>query len=203
MEDNEQNLYLPGEEKFGFFTSHGYSLSRIIPTFRRFYSFVIDDISHLEFSRIMDIGSGNGYVLTQVIRKNASALGFGIDPSSYMVRISNKRAKKTNLSNRITFSLGSSHDIPFKGPFDIIYSTMSFHHWKDKEKAVTDIMHLLAEDGKFLIYEASPEGGFNRKLVKSHLMSRGDFTSLSEHTGVSLGEIIENNGFIRASFVKL
>ncbi len=203
MDNDNRTFYAPGEEKFGFFTSHGYSFSKIIPTFRHFYSFVIDDLTNRKFSRIMDIGSGNGYVLTKVIMSNINAKGFGIDPSPYMVRISNRRAKKVNISDRLTFSIGSSHDIPFKGPFDIIYSTMSFHHWAEKEKAVTDIMQLLAENGKFMIYEASPEGGFNRKLVKSHLMDRDDFISLSQKTGIALGEIIQNNGFIRASFVNI
>jgi ubiquinone/menaquinone biosynthesis C-methylase UbiE len=201
MENNNQNLYAPNEERFGFFTSHGYSLSRIIPTFRRFYSFVISDISGHRFSRIMDIGSGNGYVLTQIIRNNPDAKGFGIDPSPYMLKISSHRARKTNLSDRLTFSLGSSHDIPFKGPFDIIYSTMSFHHWAEREKAVKDIVRLLSENGLFMIYEASPDGGFNRKFVRSHLMSKSDFMLISEQTGVKLAEIVEANGFIGASFM--
>ena len=201
MEGNGQDMYVAGEERFGFFTSHGYSLSRIIPTFRRFYTFVINDITNQKFSRIMDIGSGNGYVLAQVISRNSSATGFGIDPSPYMVRIGSRRAKRMGISARVTFMMGSSHEIPTKGKFDIIYSTMSFHHWSNREKAVTDIMQLLDDNGKFMIYEASPRGGFNRKLVKAHLMDREDFILLSKKTGVPIAEIVENGGFIRATFV--
>lgn len=193
-------LYLDGEERFGSISSTFYAISRLIPTMRHFYSFVINDLSSLEFLTILDIGSGDGYELVSLAEAKKGFIGYGIDPSPQMVRIARRRAAGRHVESRIKFDIGSSRNIPGKENFDIIYSSLSFHHWKEREAALAGIMSRLNEGGSFIVYETFDDGTFNRKFVKSHLMSRSEFEQIASRNRLELKRISENSGFIAAEF---
>ncbi|MCL4317520.1 MAG: class I SAM-dependent methyltransferase [Candidatus Thermoplasmatota archaeon] len=194
------NLYVSGEEKFGFITSHFYGISRLIPTMNRFYNFVISDILKREFSSILDIGSGTGHILISAALKRNDFFGIGIDPSTFMVDIANRGASRHRIDQRIRFGLGSSRYIPGEMKFDLIYSSLSFHHWSDREGSLELIMRRLNPTGLLVIYEITDNGGLNRKFVKSHLMNADAFRDISGKTKVSVREITEKDDFISAAF---
>lgn len=193
-------LYLDGEERFGSATSRFYAVSRLIPTMRHFYSFVLNDLSSLEFLTILDIGTGDGYELVSLAEAKNGFIGYGIDPSPQMVKVARRRAAKRRVESRIKFDIGSSRNIPGGENFDIIYSSLSFHHWKEREAALAGIMSRLNEGGSFIIYETSDDGTFNRKFVKSHLMNRNEFEQIAPRNSLELKRISENGGFIAAEF---
>jgi hypothetical protein len=62
-------------------------------------------------------------------------------------------------------------------------------------------MQRLNPGGVFLIYEITDDGSFNRKFVRSHLMSSEDFNRISRSTGLK-PELMEDKGYIRAGFRK-
>jgi SAM-dependent methyltransferase len=194
------NLYIGGEEKFGFITSHFYGISRLVPTMNRFYNFVISDIVSREFNSILDIGSGTGHVLISAALKRDDFFGIGLDPSVYMVDIANRSAARHHVDQRIRFGLGSSRYIPGEMKFDIIFSSLSFHHWKNREESLELIMKRLNPDGMLIIYETTDNGSLNRRFVKSHLMNADAFRAISERSKVLIGDINEKDGFISAMF---
>ena len=196
---SEKDFYVEGEERFGLFVSRMYSMTRMIPTFRNFYRFVIDDLKSMDFYRILDIGSGNGYLALSLAKHKSNFTGTGIDPSSYMVRVASKNASKYGLSDRIKFEMGSSREIPQKESYDIIYTSMSFHHWKDRESSIPGIMSKLTAKGSFLIYEVTDNGSIARKLMKRHTMDSETFKAISERMNLHM-EIKEKEGFIRCLF---
>ena len=107
-ERNEGNLYLPGEEKFGLFSSAFYGIVNTVPTLRRFYNFVESQVASMKFDSILDIGSGQGTVLLRIMKDNMTAKGMGIDPSPGMVRISMKKCMRMGMCDRVSFLPGSS-----------------------------------------------------------------------------------------------
>ncbi|MGP6207208.1 class I SAM-dependent methyltransferase [Cuniculiplasma sp. SKW3] len=193
-----EDLYLEGEEKFGFFTSRGYSISRLVPTMRHFYDFVLKDLKRFQFQTVLDIGSGDGYVLSRLAMSGRGQKYIGIDPSPHMVYVSSKKWKKIqNVS--LQFIMGSSRQIPDGIKADLIYTTLSFHHWKDRESAIPYIMKHLNTGGSFNIYEVEYHGELSRKVVKSHTVNRDMFEKIAESLKINY-DIYENDGFIRCSF---
>ncbi len=193
-----ENLYKEGEEKFGFFAARGYSISRLVPTMRHFYNFVLNDLSKLQFQTVLDIGSGDGYVLSKLSKLTKGNRYFGVDPSPHMVYVSSKKSKKIN-DVRIQFLMGSSRQIPDEIKADIIYTTLSFHHWKDRETSIPYIMGHLNNGGAFNIYEVEYNGDLSRRFVRSHTVNRDLFEKIGKKLNVNY-DILEEDGFIRCSF---
>ncbi|MCL4345098.1 MAG: class I SAM-dependent methyltransferase [Candidatus Thermoplasmatota archaeon] len=196
----EKDLYEKGEEKFGFFTSRGYSISRIVPTMRHFYRFVLNDLKKFEFETLIDIGSGDGYVLSRMASIDKGKTLVGLDPSPHMVYVSSRKWRNVS-PGRLKFVAGSSREIPETLKGDLIYTTLSFHHWKDREKSVPYVMEHLNSGGVFNIYEVEYNGELSRRFVRSHTVKRELFEKIGKELNVKY-EIVEDNGFIRCSFKK-
>ena len=191
-------LYEQGEEKFGTFGSRFYGIVRLIPTLRRFYRFVVETLDDQEFSSALDIGCGPGIVLLKIAKLHKGEF-YGLDPSPQMVGIAAQKAGKLGLSGKVKFEIGSSRSIPGSAKFDIIYSSLSFHHWKDREKSLKDIMERLNPEGKLMLFEVEDDGSFNRKFVRSHLMSKEDFILIGKNID-RIPSIIEREGYICCIF---
>ncbi|MCL4340539.1 MAG: class I SAM-dependent methyltransferase [Candidatus Thermoplasmatota archaeon] len=197
MADDETvkyDLYLPGEERFGAISSKFYGIVRAVPTLRRFYSFVENTVLSRNFENLLDIGSGPGITLLDIAKRHQGSF-MGIDPSPHMVRIASRKAAKLGMADRVRFSVGSSRNIPGNEKFDLIYTSLSFHHWKDREQSIDPIVERLKPSGRFMIFEVTDDGSFNRRFVMNHLMSRRDFEILGSKTGREM-EFIEDSGFI-------
>lgn len=197
--NHEKELYEAGEERFGRVFSRLYGISRGVPTLKKFYGFALDDILKHKFSNVLDIGSGTGYMLLSIAELTRNTSGLGIDPSPHMIRVASRNVVKQGKTDRVKFSAGSSRTIPGNSKFDLIYTTLSFHHWKSREDSVMHVVERLNPDGVFLIYEVSDDGSFNRRFVRSHLMSSDDFREMSGRIGLK-PEILEKDGYIRAAF---
>jgi ubiquinone/menaquinone biosynthesis C-methylase UbiE len=197
-----QVFYMEGEERFGFWSSLMYPVVNLVPTTRRFYDFVISELNKRNFSSMLDIGSGRGTVLIHLGRMKKSATLIGIDPSPQMVKFANRSAERAHQSDHVKFMNGNSRTVDPNQKFDLIMSSLSFHHWSGREKNVVEIMKALHAGGEFIVFEITDNGKFNRKFVKSHLMNRNDFLSIGSDLGIVL-EITERDGFISASFRNL
>ena len=195
----KSDLYLDGEEKFGYLGSMVYNFTKASKTIRNFYKFVISDLDKHSFQSIMDVGSGRGYILSKIVAMKPEVNALGIDPSPFMVKLADKHARKLGLSKSLKFELGSSRDIPGYQTFDVIISTLSFHHWKNKDEAIAFLMKRLNPGGSLLIYEITDNGSINRKFVRSHLLNKEDFEKMSNKIGIPV-TIVEYAGFIRAEF---
>ncbi len=193
------NLYMDGEERFGFFSSLFYPVFNAIPTARRFYDFVISELNEKSFGSLLDVGSGRGTVLVRLARKKTDATLLGIDPSPYMINFANRSAAKARVSDRVKFMIGNSRSLVPGRKFDLIMSSLSFHHWKDREAGVSVIVNALQPGGEFVVFEITNNGEFDRRFVKSHLMSRAEFFLIGSKIGIS-PQITEEGGFISASF---
>ena len=195
----KSDLYLEGEEKFGYLGSMVYNFTKASRTIRNFYKFVISDLDKHSFQSIMDVGSGRGYILSKIVEMKPQVNALGIDPSPFMVKLADKHARKLGLSKSLKFELGSSRDIPGYQTFDVIISTLSLHHWKNKDEAIAFLMKRLNPGGSLLVYEITDNGSINRKFVRSHLLNKEDFEKMSNKIGIPV-TIVEDAGFIRAEF---
>lgn len=72
-------------------------------------------------TRVVDLGSGDGAIILEAARHGAVATGVEFNP--FLVRYSRWRAKRRNLSNRVTIIKGDIIDYPL-GDADVVFLYM-------------------------------------------------------------------------------
>jgi ubiquinone/menaquinone biosynthesis C-methylase UbiE len=120
-----------------------------------FYREVTGEIaSQVSSGRILDIGTGPGYIPIEVARASKKAEIKAIDISSAMVTIARRKAEDAGLSQRVQFEYGSAEHIPYgDGYFDLVVSTLSFHHWANRIECLKEVHRVLKISGEAWIYE--------------------------------------------------
>lgn len=122
--------------------------------FRDFYSAVVSQVDeHMKAGRVLDIGTGPGRLPIMLASRNQLLYVIGLDLSEDMVKIASEAAAKKGLHN-LEFRQGSADFLPFGDrEFDLVISTLSFHHWKKPDQALDEIYRVLREGGEAWIYD--------------------------------------------------
>lgn len=137
------------------------------PVFARIYSFfaarsrrhrvvydkISEDIASLKPSTVLEIGSGPGIAAAMIGAKIPGVRVHCVDPSPTMVKIANIRFRKLMLSSRVESSLGNSSNTGIGGDFDVIFSSLSFHHWKNGQDDLIYLAERHMTSGTMIIYE--------------------------------------------------
>ncbi len=193
------DYYIEGEEKFGKFTTSFYNIIawRML---KKLYNFTLEEMNTSNPGTILDIGAGPGKLTVMVANKFPKAKIYAIDPSKYMVETEKNNFKKANINAQC--SLGSSRNIPFENNFDLIFSSLSFHHWKEKEKSLEIILNKLNLNGNLIIIEfLNDYYKSNISPYKKHSLSKKD-VELLNFDGFEKTTDIKNN-FIALKFKRL
>lgn len=119
----------------------------------KYYRSIVKEILKLSPGSVLDVGCGPGDILAHLALEDGTVKFFGVDPSWGMVNAATGKARKKGLSERITVKKGSSRHVPFDARFDLIFSSMSFHHWKEKEASLRNLSRYLTETGRIMIFD--------------------------------------------------
>ncbi|AAT42698.1 class I SAM-dependent methyltransferase [Picrophilus oshimae] len=173
------DYYMEGEEKFGRLTTMFYN-SIAWRLLKKLYKFSINRLDGLSPSTIMDIGAGPGRFSLMVAKKFPGARIYCVDPSPYMVETERKLFKKNNI-NAVCVQ-GSSREVPLNEKFDLIITSLSYHHWLEKEKSLDYLSSLLNINGSIFIFE------FLRESYKSpfQFMYREHSLSINDAKNIHL-----------------
>lgn len=131
---------------YSFFSSHSKGHMRV-------YEYVAKDAMKMQPKRVLDVGCGPGMLLSTFLKMNPDATISGVDPSPSMVKIARKRLQEYTTKGKAFIEEGSSKNIPFQGNFDLIISSMSFHHWEDRGGSLKYLSEHLETNGHIAIYE--------------------------------------------------
>ncbi len=194
------DYYEKGEERFGFVSSKIYSIGSS-KAMKSFYSFIAGDIKKYKPKRILDVGAGPGDLALLLSNMKNTEI-YCIDPSNSMKKIAEKKFTRNRIKN-IRYELGSSRNIPFNEKFDVIVTTISFHHWKEKEKSIKYLLKKLNKNGIFIIYEFCYDklNAIQKMSIGKHSLSIKEAESYKFRGYKKNKEII--NKIIKLSFTKL
>ena len=101
--------------------------------------------------RVLDVGCGTG-VLREMVDRVPNVLEIvGVDPSEGMLHIA-----REDSPDQIRFVRAGAERMPFEdGRFDLVVSTMSFHHWHVQHAGLAEIARVLAPSGTFVLIDLS------------------------------------------------
>ncbi len=106
---------------------------------------------------VLDIGCGTGRLLRKVGKRWPMARLIGVDAAEGMIE------KARQLTPNATFYVSKAESLPLPDvSVDIVFSTASFHHWQDKEKALLEIRRVLRSRGWFFLADIWPPFGLSR-----------------------------------------
>jgi ubiquinone/menaquinone biosynthesis C-methylase UbiE len=120
--------------------------------FRRHYEMVADEVAgRVQGGRILDIGTGPGWLLTALRQRIPAATLVGVDIAPAMVA-----AARRNLAGVTDVELHETgaHALPFPdASFDLVVSTLSLHHWKGLAASLDETWRVLKDGQYALIYD--------------------------------------------------
>ena len=98
---------------------------------------------------ILDVGCGTGRLLRTASEQFPGATLEGVDAAEGMIEQAKASAEPTS---RINFQLGTAEHLPFPdGQFDLVFSTMTFHHWADQGVGIREVARVLKPAGRWLL----------------------------------------------------
>ncbi len=97
---------------------------------------------------VLDVGCGNGYVLSKCAQEGASV--HGVDLTRVAINLCSRRFALLGLHG--SFSVGNAEELPFRdGTFDCVCSMGVLHHTPSAPKAVEEIFRVLKRGGRVIL----------------------------------------------------
>jgi ubiquinone/menaquinone biosynthesis C-methylase UbiE len=123
--------------------------------FQRHYELISRDIlGYCSEGRVLDIGTGPGWLLKKLYEASPKFRITGVDISPAMVAKARQNIEEAGLGNVIDIEQGQAKSLPFAdGTFDLVVSTGSMHHWKDATAGLNEVYRVLKDDRYALIYD--------------------------------------------------
>jgi ubiquinone/menaquinone biosynthesis C-methylase UbiE len=141
---------------------------------------------------ILDLGSGPGFLSTEIARKSPGLRVSGIDLSRQMAKSATRHAK--GVANA-QFVFGNAARLPFKdNSIDLAVSTGVFHHLKSPRLVFEECYRVLKAGAQAWIYDGCPEV-FKSPADRRRL--RREYGFLVGHFGHTVSAI---HGFTREEY---
>ena len=104
-------------------------------------------------STILDLGCGTGR-FSECLASQFGACVVGVDPSAKML----ERARKKGRVPRVHYERGAAEAIPLAdSTADMIFMSMSFHHFRDPESAAWECRRVLRAEGTLVVRTGTRE----------------------------------------------
>lgn len=149
----------------------------------------IDSLRLTKEKSVLEIGVGTGRLAVRTAPECRDFFGIDISPKTV------KRAKK-NLSglNNITLICGDFMSCDFGRKFDVIYSSLTFMHIKDKMAAINKIKLLLTGGGRFVLSidkNQSDTIEYGTRKIRIYPDRKENIAEYIDQSGMSLIKVLE------------
>lgn len=136
---------------------------------------------------ILDVGCGTGKLLRAAEQRFPTASLDGVDAAPAMV---SQARLLVPAGSRISFQQATAEALPFPdGSFDLVFSTMTFHHWAEPNRGSAEVSRILSPSGRWILADFISSGviGYFRRLLRMpHSLERRAFEAALEPIGLTV-----------------
>jgi len=100
--------------------------------------------------RILDIGSGDGKITSEISKSLTTGRITGIDSSEEMIEYSRKKFDKSHYP-KLEFVLMDARNVQFINEFGIVFSVATFHWLTDHKQLLEQVKKVLKPSGKLFL----------------------------------------------------
>jgi ubiquinone/menaquinone biosynthesis C-methylase UbiE len=112
------------------------------------FSDALHEYQQFTGKKVLDVGSGNGYVLGNYAQQGAKV--YGVDISQTSIDLCKRRFEYQGLHGH--FYVANAEEMPFQSDaFDCVCSMGVLHHTPDMEKAIGEIYRVLKPGGRLIV----------------------------------------------------
>lgn len=172
--------------------------------YRRFAARVLDLGKPSENARVLEIGPGPGWISVLLATERPDLRIDMVELSPDMIRASLANLAAAGIGDRATVIQGCAErvDEAVEGPYDLIYSRDSLHHWEDPPAAFSRFHALLSPGGALVLQDERRDIGMVARLLVAVLSramgAMGAFWRSSIAAGYTAAEcarFLESAGF--------
>jgi ubiquinone/menaquinone biosynthesis C-methylase UbiE len=151
---------------------------------------------------VLDVASGTGTLAIEIKKQRPKAKVSGVDGDNAV--LARARAKATDAGVRVDFEYGVSNELPYEArSFDVVVSTLLFHHLTDEAKADTadEIRRVLRLGGRVLIADWGRPQDPLMRMVFLNVQILDGFGNTASNVAGRLPEFLRDAGLKRVSVV--
>ena len=125
-------------------------------------------------AQVLEIGCGTGVVARALARKNDADIHVtGIDHSSTLIRVANRRAEEEGVADRMTFEVADAHALPFRDArFDAVILHTVISHVSEPATVLGEAGRVLCPGCTLVVFDGDyasltygyPDVGMGRKM---------------------------------------
>jgi ubiquinone/menaquinone biosynthesis C-methylase UbiE len=111
-------------------------------------------VSSFGEGRLLDLGTGPGYLPIEIVRRSPLITIDAIDLGHKLIRMARQNALRVGVVSRISFEVGNAAELQFDSDtYDMVISTGMLHMLKDPSKVLKECYRVLKPGGKAWIYD--------------------------------------------------
>jgi ubiquinone/menaquinone biosynthesis C-methylase UbiE len=151
---------------------------------------------------VLDLACGTGTLAIEIKKASPKAKVSAIDGDRAILAKAEQKAREAGV--RIGFQRGLSNELPFDGrSFDVVVSTLFFHHLTDEAKADTaeEVKRVLRLGGRLLIADWGRPQDPLMRMVFLNVQFLDGFSNTASNVAGKLPEFLRDAGLKRVSVV--
>ncbi len=157
---------------------------------------LLDMVNGRDYHKILDVGTGTGYLAFPLAEEYPEAMVYGIDIAERIIDKNNELAKEKQMNN-IIFKAFDGMQYPFhEETFDLIVTRLAFHHFPDVVDAIRQFQKILVKGGKILISDPMRNELDENAVIDQFMKVKKD-GHIKFYSGKELDELFKSNGFVK------
>ena len=164
---------------------------------------ILSFISVKDGMKILDLGSGSGYLSFPIAQENPGCKVIGLDIVENALNANRTKAQSLGIKN-LSFVSYDGMDFPFEpSTFDLVVTRYSLHHFPDINHSIKEVARVLKEGGRLFISDPCPNECDKDRFVDDYMRLKKDghikfytkdeWKSICKQYGLSLSKSFESS----------
>lgn len=119
---------------------------------------------------VLDLATGTGDLAFRIATRHPDARVVGLDPSSGMLEVAQRKARERGVDDRVSFERGDACELPFADErFDAVTIAFGIRNVTDRPRALREMARVTKPSGRIAVLELSEPRGLMAPFARFHV----------------------------------